>query len=91
MWDALTAIISAAVKYKTSAEKQLERCATLSAGHTGGRVGSAANWEHVCVSVRANHVLMGKEKIETKALQVTSDVLGSGIVSAKLHNTGFQE
>lgn len=83
MWVVLTAIISAPVKFKTSAEKWLERYATLSAGHTGRRVGCATNWEHIRVTVRAIRVLMGKEIIEVKALQITSDVLSSGIVSAK--------
>lgn len=68
MWVALTAIISAPIKYKTSAEKWLERYAALSAGHTGRRVGCAANWEHIRVTVRANYVLMGKERVEIKAL-----------------------
>ena len=90
MWVALTAIISAPIKYKTSAEKWLEKYTTLSAGHTGRRAGCATNREHIRVTVRANHILMGKERIEIKASQVTSDVLSSGIVSTKLHNTGFQ-
>lgn len=90
MWIGLTAIISAPGKYKTSVEKWLARYTTLSAGHTGRRVGCATNWEHIRVSVRANHVLMGKDRIEIKASQVTPDVLSSGIVSAKLHRTGFQ-
>lgn len=90
MWIALAAIISAPVKHKTSAETWLESYATLSAGHTGRRVGCATNWEHIRVTGRVNHVLMGKERIEIKAVQVTSGVLSSGTVSAKLHNTGFQ-
>lgn len=70
--------------------RSAQRDMPLSAGHTGRRVGCATNWEHIRVTVRANHVLMGKERIEIEASQLTSDVLSSGTVSAKLHNTGFQ-
>lgn len=42
-----------------------------------------------CVTIRPNHILMGRERIEIQALQVTSDVFSSG-VSAVFSNTAFQ-
>lgn len=42
-----------------------------------------------CVTIRANHILMGRERIELRALQVTSDVFSSG-VSAIFNNTGHR-
>lgn len=89
MWVVLTAIISVAVKYKTRADKWLERYATLIC-----RAYCQESW--LCSvlgghwrNLRANHILMRKERIEIKALRVTSHVLSSRIVSAKLRNTGL--
>lgn len=55
----------------------------------GRAVGCAANWG-ACVTIKANHILMGRERIEIQALQVTSGVFSSGIVSAIFNSTRFQ-
>lgn len=43
-----------------------------------------------CVTIRAIHILMGRERTEAQALPVASNVFSSGIVSASFSSTGGQ-
>lgn len=64
-------------------------CRDNSVCRAGRGIGCAANWG-TGVTIRATHILIGKERTEIQAFQVTSDVFSTGILSADFNNTGFQ-